>query len=564
MKRLGRATLAASMTALCLLGVPGRTGAADQTIEQRTFWSNVLHEPVLVSVILPANYDPHRQPRYGVMFYLHGGVTEGNRTGIDSTHALAIAVKDLPVIGVVPQVGAPWQDPKEEPPSEVAWNAQQVVQELPRPPKLPVGVVGFANTVIGTLHPDRGTLRVGPPPQRSTGIAPYETHFVNELIPFIESQYNVRRDQGGRAITGCSGGGLGSIMLTAHHPDLFAYVASGSGVYSCPQLGRRLKEMQSFDPNRFAQDLEHSISTVPSGDPELNNHELHVVGEASCMLVAGYYGGMNDPATDEIYYRWEDATELSDPTFLPGNSQVAQPVTIDLSGGDKGQVESFSRDSLERYDEFLTRIGVQHHYYFHPGTAHCQLFDSDVQNVFVPAAAAIITNPAPDVPPDGWNYRTIKRSFRIWGYDLSVERPNTEFLTLRNVRSGGFTVLGTGNLLVKSTARLYQPGARYRVTTSGPDGATFVQALYADDDGRLGPFVVHLGATRMENQSSLLETAGQFSFDEYQVSIVNDEAAVPDAEPFCADIWVYPFLPCHQGLANPVPPVPVPTAPALP
>jgi len=561
MRRFGNAMFAVVTMAVCLCGAPGAASAAGQTIEARTFWSNVLHESVFLSIILPANYDPQRRPRYGVMFYLHGGVTEGDKNPVSLTDPFPVAIKDYPIIGVVPKVGAVWQDPKEEPGTEIAWDFVKAIPTVPQT-GLPLGIVG---TVVSTVNPGRGTLKAGPPPARSIGVRAYETHFINELIPFLESQYNVRRDQGGRAITGCSGGGLGSIMLTAHHPDLFAYVASGSGVYSCPQLGRRLAETQTFDVNRFEQDLQHTISTVPSGDPELNNHELHVVGEASCMLVAGGYGGMNDPATDDIYYRWEDATELTDPTFLPGNSGVGQPVAIDISGGDKGAVESFSHDSMQRYDEFLTKLGIQHHYYFHPGTGHCQVFDSDVQTTFVPTAAGIITNPGPGVPPDGWNYKTIKRSFRIWGYDMSVERPNTEFLTLRNVRVGGFKAVGTGNLNV-TTARLYQPGTRYRVTTSGP-GGTFVQALYADDDGRLGPFILHLGALRVENQNSLLEYAGQFPFSEYDVSIAPDDTVVPDNEPFCADIWIYPFLPCFSGLANPLPPtspLPLPTAPPLP
>ena len=42
------------------------------------FWSNVLHESVLVSAILPDGYDPPTAAALRRTLYLHGGVTEGD------------------------------------------------------------------------------------------------------------------------------------------------------------------------------------------------------------------------------------------------------------------------------------------------------------------------------------------------------------------------------------------------------------------------------------------------------------------------------------------------------
>ena len=58
----------------------------------------------------------------------------------------------------------------------------------------------------------------------------YETYFIKELIPFIDSNYRTINDRKSRAITGLSMGGHGSLMLSAKHPELFIAAGSMSGV----------------------------------------------------------------------------------------------------------------------------------------------------------------------------------------------------------------------------------------------------------------------------------------------------------------------------------------------
>lgn len=58
----------------------------------------------------------------------------------------------------------------------------------------------------------------------------YETYFIKELIPFIDSNYRTINDRNSRAITGLSMGGHGSLMLSAKHPELFIAAGSMSGV----------------------------------------------------------------------------------------------------------------------------------------------------------------------------------------------------------------------------------------------------------------------------------------------------------------------------------------------
>jgi hypothetical protein len=125
-----------------------------------------------------------------------------------------------------------------------------------------------------------------------------------------------------------------------------------------------------------------------------------------------------------------------------------------------------------------------------------------------------------------------------------VDRPNTEFLTLRDVDEGGFLARGTGHLHVKTPA-VYEPGGLYRVTRVAEDGVANTQAVLADDLGRLD-FSVALGPVRLSDQHSALEAAGLFAFEDVRVSITLDPNATTDAPLDCPPVWVYPVLPCTR------------------
>lgn len=57
----------------------------------------------------------------------------------------------------------------------------------------------------------------------------YEDYFFKELIPYIESNYRVRTDKGGRAIAGFSMGGGAATVYGVHHPEMFSMVYDISG-----------------------------------------------------------------------------------------------------------------------------------------------------------------------------------------------------------------------------------------------------------------------------------------------------------------------------------------------
>lgn len=57
----------------------------------------------------------------------------------------------------------------------------------------------------------------------------YETHIINEVIPYIDAHYSTLGQGKTRAITGLSMGGQGSLYLAARHPGLFYAAGSMSG-----------------------------------------------------------------------------------------------------------------------------------------------------------------------------------------------------------------------------------------------------------------------------------------------------------------------------------------------
>ena len=66
----------------------------------------------------------------------------------------------------------------------------------------------------------------------TASIMRFQRALLNEVLPQVESNYNVRRDREGRAITGLSMGGLQSLLVGLNHPDKFAWIGAFSSALS--------------------------------------------------------------------------------------------------------------------------------------------------------------------------------------------------------------------------------------------------------------------------------------------------------------------------------------------
>ncbi|WP_018752825.1 alpha/beta hydrolase [Paenibacillus sanguinis] len=70
----------------------------------------------------------------------------------------------------------------------------------------------------------------------------YTSCFTEEIIPFIEQKYPVRREPGERILAGDSLGATVSLHLALKRPDLFSKIISLSGAYYEPSLKLLAKE----------------------------------------------------------------------------------------------------------------------------------------------------------------------------------------------------------------------------------------------------------------------------------------------------------------------------------
>lgn len=158
-----------------------------KVLESLTFESKIVPYTVKYSVYLPADYESSNRS-YPVLYLLHG--YSDDETGwIQFGEANLIADRGVangdfpPCIIVMPN-------------GKVSW---------------------YVNSADGK---DR-----------------WEDMFIEEFIPFIESNYRIRPKQEFRAIAGLSMGGYGSLNLAMHHPELFSScVAMSAAVFTDEQV----------------------------------------------------------------------------------------------------------------------------------------------------------------------------------------------------------------------------------------------------------------------------------------------------------------------------------------
>ena len=72
----------------------------------------------------------------------------------------------------------------------------------------------------------------------------FRRFFVEEMVPYIDGQYNTLNDPARRAMMGCSLGGLTSFFISYEHPEVFGLCAGHSSAFQV-ENGWMINEMQS-------------------------------------------------------------------------------------------------------------------------------------------------------------------------------------------------------------------------------------------------------------------------------------------------------------------------------
>ena len=141
-------------------------------IEVQSFYSKVLQKEIKYGIVLPDNYFTSKQ-HYPVLYMLHG-------LGDNSFSWLEYG--------------------------SVAQLSKQMIKNKEISPMILVTPDGFSDYYSNFYSGDYN----------------YQTMFVTELVPLVDSLYRTVANAKNRAVTGYSMGGFGALMLPINHPDIFS------------------------------------------------------------------------------------------------------------------------------------------------------------------------------------------------------------------------------------------------------------------------------------------------------------------------------------------------------
>ncbi|MDE6786419.1 MAG: esterase family protein [Muribaculaceae bacterium] len=82
----------------------------------------------------------------------------------------------------------------------------------------------------------------------------YESYFLNELIPLIDSTYRTIADKKHRAITGASMGGEAAIAYAQKHPEVYGASCAMSGILGHPEQSQMAQTDKDYAASLIAND----------------------------------------------------------------------------------------------------------------------------------------------------------------------------------------------------------------------------------------------------------------------------------------------------------------------
>lgn len=249
--------------------------------------------------------------------------------------------------------------------------------------------------------------------------------FFQGVLPWVEANYSVRTDPGGRAIVGFSMGGKGALSLAGHRPNLFTAVADFAGVIDLRDFSTRFEISQVYGP--------------------LTGHELQYAADSPIELAPNLKG-------------------LS--------------ITL-LHGAD--DTEWVHYEQSRRMSQRLDDLGYPHLWEEIPGLEH-DVSTYEITRTFQRLTAAF---DASYNPPVAWRYRFADDTTRqVYSTTLTKTNPLT-WTEVMSITASGFDTV-SGDAFSLTTAALYTPLANYAViVTNLLEGGEKVTLVTADGNGRL-------------------------------------------------------------------------------
>jgi len=301
----------------------------------------------------------------------------------------------------------------------------------------------------------------------------YDGSFMNEqyvlhhVVPYVDSHYRTIANRQGRAIAGLSNGGYGALLLAAKAPDMF--VAAGA-----------------MSSNLGARGMDSMGAPLFEGSPV----SLQELG-------AFYYGNVPVslvPNLDNVHVTMDLGATCSSEEDLSSDLCIA--LAVDL--GFKFDNEAF-RDEMNAQQH----VGA-FEYRADEGEHAWRWWSRWMRERHLPFMWKFLSKPhaasapvAPTPPPTAFRYRSIFPTFSVYGYEVSVTRPQPEFLDVA-LKDNKLTLTGTG-----------------AVDVTVPDGRHFSVDLGPGHD-----------AEQYSAQARAQDAAGQYSFVTKTIDVTPTAVAV--------------------------------------
>lgn len=302
----------------------------------------------------------------------------------------------------------------------------------------------------------------------------WETFHIEQLIDWVQSNYRVRTDRGGRAVAGLSMGGFGAFSYAARHPDLFCAAFSFSGFLDTGGI-------PYLEPAALA--ALHSMNGTPTD---------------------AVWGSWND---DEIRWRGHNPADLvanlhDVPLWM--TTGMGAPGGPSPQDGDPAGLatEAAVFSTNQSFDAKAQLAGITPQFTPYPQGGHNWWhWQDDLHRAWPLVMSSFTAAPDAETPPS-FDYESIEPSFTVWGWSVAMQRDVTEFLTLQHAGANGLTLTGSGSVAL-TTPPAYTPHHAYAITVSGgPTASTSTPLAVADGSGRL-----HIGVTLGPSHTLQQDTA---------------------------------------------------------
>lgn len=197
---------------------------------------------------------------------------------------------------------------------------------------------------------------------RNFDIKPFETVLVDELIPYVDSNFRTLSDQPNRAMAGLSMGGMETKMITLKHPEKFSHIGLFSGGSISPS---DISDMAAFKQANRLVFVSYGSREVGGnnprrgGDPKANADALKAAGINSRYYIS--------PDTAHEWQTWrrslrEFAQLVFDPSAAPAatvSGAAEAPAPIPAQGNLTGtwKAEFDSQIGRQKYTYTLKQEG---------------------------------------------------------------------------------------------------------------------------------------------------------------------------------------------------------------